>query len=93
MIPNCVPEFYREIEERERIKYEKQLQREDEYRNNRELLDYASAGGLYVLDEVGCANECFECRKRTPCLQRDEDDDFGLFICLARFCVYQDGLE
>lgn len=93
MIPNCVPEYYREIEERENRKYEKQLKREEEYRKNRELLDYASAGGLYILAEMNCANECFECQKRTPCLQRDAEDDIGLFVCLARFCIHQDGLE
>jgi len=93
MIPDCVPEYYRSMWEDEDIKYEKQLQREEQYRKNRELLDYASAGGLYVLDEVSCANKCFDCQKRTPCLQRDEEDDFGLFVCLARFCIHQDGLE
>ena len=93
MIPNCVPEFYRSMWEDEDLKYEKQLQREEQYRKNRELLDYAFTGGLYVLDEVFCANECLECKKRTPCLQRDEEDDFGRFVCLARFCVHQDGLD
>lgn len=89
MIPNCVPEYYREIEERENRKYEKHLKREEEYRKNRELLDYASAGGLYILAEMNCANKCFECQKRTPCLQRDAEDDIGLFVCLARTCVNQ----
>lgn len=93
MIPDCVPLFYLEQQEAEDLKYEKQLQREEQYKKNRGLLDYASAGGLYVLAEMNCANKCFECQKRTPCLQKDAEDDIGLFVCLARFCVHQDGLE
>ena len=89
MIPNCVPEYYRSMWEDEDLKYEKQLKREEEYRKNRELLDYASAGGLYVLAEMNCANKCFECQKRTQSLQRDAEDDIGLFVCLARTCVNQ----
>lgn len=91
MIPNCVQEYYRSMWEDEDIKYEKELQREEQYRKNRELLDYAWAGGLYVLAEMNCASECFDCMNRTPCIQRDDEDDIGLFVCLKkRFCIHQD---
>lgn len=91
MIPNCVQEYYRELEEEQDRLYAQQMERQFQYQKNRELLDYASAGGLYVLAEMNCANECFECTNRTPCIQRDEEDDIGLFVCLnKRFCIHQD---
>ena len=90
MMPDCVHEYYRSMQEDEDIRYEKQLKREEQYRKNRELLDYASAGGLYVLAEMNCARECWECKTRTPSIQRDAEDDIGLFVCLKRFCIHQD---
>lgn len=89
-IPNCVPEYYRSMWEDEDVKYEKELQREEEYRNNKDILDHAWASGLWVLSEINCACECFDCTNRTPCIQRDYEDDIGLFVCLNKgFCVHQ----
>ena len=89
-IPNCVPEYYRSMWEDEDIKYEKELQREEEYKKNRELLDNAWASGLCILAEMNCASECFDCTNRTHCIQRDYEDDIGLFVCLNKgFCVHQ----
>ena len=87
---DCVPAYYRSMQEDEDIKYEKQLRREEEYRKSREVLDYASAHGLTILAEMNCAYECWECKKRTPSIQRDAEDDIGLFVFLKRFCIHQD---
>ena len=92
MIPNCVPEYYRELEEEQDRLYAQQMKRQFQYQKNREVLDYASAGGLCILAEMNCANECWECKDRTMSLQRDAEDDIGLFVCLKRFCIHQDGL-
>ena len=89
-IPNCVPTFYLDQQEDEDIRYEKQLRREEQYRKNRQLLDDASAHGFIILAEMNCAYECWECKTRTPSIQRDADDDIGLFVCLKGFCIHQD---
>ena len=89
-IPNCVPAFYLDQQEDGDRRYEKQLRREEEYRKAREVLDYASAHGLAILAEMNCANECWQCGDRTASIQRDAEDDIGLFVCLKRFCIHQD---
>ena len=90
MIPDCVPAFYLDQQEDEDRRYEKQLRREEEYRKGREVLDYASEHGLAILAEMNCANECWQCGDRTASIQRDAEDDIGLFVCLKRFCIHQD---
>lgn len=89
MIPNCVAEYYRELEEEEDRLYAQQMKRQFQYQKNREIIDYASASGLHILAEMNCASECFCCVDRTVCMQRDTEDDIGLFVCLKENCVYR----
>ena len=88
-IPNCVPDYYRELEEEQDRLYAQQMKREFEYQRNKQKLDDADAHGFKILAEMNCHYACFKCYNRSSILTRDEEDDICLFICYANKCNYQ----
>ena len=84
-IPNCVPEYYREQEERRDHQYELALQRKAHYQANRQKLDAAVQSGLPILDLDGYA-PCWECPKGDTDTKTDDEDDFDRVICHDPAC-------
>lgn len=83
-IPNCVPEYYREMQEREEHEYAIKFSRNEYYAESREKLDDAYERGYPVL-YFGGYEECRKCTKKFDA-QRDADDDFSLVICYDNDC-------
>lgn len=84
-IPDCVPEWSREQEEREARKAYLEGERRERYRRNREKVEAAVWAGRYVIPYDGHP-ECRDCRKQDGDTQTDEDDDIGAIICLDDHC-------
>jgi hypothetical protein len=83
-IPNCVPEFYREQEEREQHEYEKKLKWQEHYEESKRRLDEAHRLGYPVL-LFGGYDECWNCKKKCD-IQTSYDDDMGALVCYDKKC-------
>ena len=79
-IPNCVPEYFREIIERQQHEEELRWERFDHYQANQKKLDEADKAGLPVLFHGGY-DACWKCNAADYDTQRGEDDDFCCVIC------------
>ena len=88
-IPNCVQEYYRELEEREERRYEQQCKREEYYTESRRKLEFAKENGWPILHFCGY-DECRNCKYKID-VQVDEDDDMCTLICLDSGCVCHKG--
>ena len=79
-IPNCVPEYFREIIERQQHEEELRWERFDHYQANQKKLDEADKAGLPVLFHGGY-DACWKCVDADYDTQRGGDDDFCCVIC------------
>ena len=84
-IPNCVPEYYREQQEKLDREYELMERRQEHYQANRQKLDAAARSGLPILDYGGYA-PCRKCPDADRDTMRDDDDDICLVICHNPSC-------
>ena len=85
-IPDCVPEYYRQQEEREEYEYERMLKRNAYYEKSKRRLDQAKRCGQPVLG-FGGYDACYNCKKKFD-VQVDAEDDFCTIICYDKNCVY-----
>lgn len=90
MIPDCVPEYYRSISEKEEREFEKLLAREERYHADKMIMKQAERQGMDILYEINCADECWNCKSRSKSLQTWEDDDIGSFVCYKKICKYKE---
>jgi hypothetical protein len=84
-IPNCVPEYYREQEEREQYEYEKSLKKAMYYEESNRRLEEATECGYPVL-YFGGYRSCAGCKKKFD-VQLNEEDDLCALICYDVSCV------
>lgn len=80
-IPNCVPEYYRDLEEKADRGVEKQSRDVEHYKANREKRQAALNAGLPLLDYGGYGSCCFNCRRADHDTQVNVNDDFDTVIC------------
>ncbi len=92
MIPDCVPEYYRSISEKEEREFEKLLAREERYHADKMIMKHAKRRGLDILSEVYCVEECLHCKSRSRSLQTSEDDDMGFFVCMKKECKHKENI-
>ena len=85
-IPNCVPEYYRELQEREEYEYEKACKRAEYYAESKRRLDEAHKLG-YPIFLYGGFYKCHSCAKKFD-VQTNAEDDFGALICYDKSCEY-----
>lgn len=85
-IPNCVPEYYREQQEKLDREYELMVQRKEHYQANQQKLDAAVRSGLPILD-YGGYDSCLKCPDADHDTVRGDDDDFCLVICHNPSCT------
>lgn len=93
-IPNCVPEYYRELREREEREYEKACKLYGYYVESKCKLDEAHRLGYPVL-LYGGHYECHNCTKKFD-LQLDDEDDMCALVCYDKNCEChkkEDGLN
>lgn len=83
-IPNCVPEYYREQEEKEQHEYEKMCARDEYYKESKRRFKEAKEKQLPILS-FGGYGECWNCKKKFD-VQFDEEDDFCTIICYDKGC-------
>ena len=86
-IPNCVPEYYRELEELAEREYERLHSRDAYYAESRQKLSEAYDKEYPVL-LFGGFMECRECKKKFDAM-RDSEDDFDLVICYDKTCYHK----
>lgn len=79
-IPNCVPEYFREMIERQQHEEELHWERFDHYQANQKKMHEAYEAGLPVLP-FGGYEACYKCEDADYDTQRGEDDDFCCVIC------------
>lgn len=85
-IPNCIPEYFREQQEKLDREYELMEQRQQRYLANQQKLGVAVRSGLPILD-YGGYTPCRECPSADHDTMRDDDDDFCLVICHNPSCA------
>ena len=85
-IPNCVPEYNREEQEKWERECELEERRQEHYRANQQKLDAAAQSGLPILD-YGGYDSCWECPDADHDTMRNDDDDFDLVICRNPSCT------
>ena len=83
-IPNCVPEYYRELQEREEHEYEKACKQYEYYVESKRRLDEAHRLGHKVM-LYGGFYKCHKCEKKFD-LQLDAEDDFCALVCYDKNC-------
>ena len=83
-IPNCVPEYYRELQEREEHEYEILHSRYAYYEESSQKLCEAYDKKYPVLSFGGFV-ECRKCKNKFDAM-RDAEDDFDLVICYGEEC-------
>ena len=89
---NCLPEYYRQQQEREFREYERELRRRSWYEEDQKILEEAEAKGLRIMSEAfDCYDACWECKTRSKSLQTWEDDDIGRFVCHNENCKHRKG--
>lgn len=87
-IPNCVPDYYLEQQEKIDIEYELSHMFDDWYAECRAKLDKAYKNGKPVLWHGGYS-ACWECNKKCS-VQISADDDMDLIICEDSSCCWHD---
>lgn len=83
-IPNCVPEYFREEQERQEREYELMEARREGYKRDTEKLEKAIQDGYPVLDYDGYPECCFCTQKESVIV--NEYDDMGTIICRNKSC-------
>lgn len=84
-IPNCVPEYCREQQEKRDHQYELAMQREAHYLANRQKIKAAVGSGLTLL-AFGGYGPCCECPSSDHDTMTNADDDIDLVICHNPAC-------
>ena len=84
-IPNCVPEYYREQQEKQDHQYDMAMQRRACYLENQRKLDEAAEAGLPIL-AFGGYGPCWECPDADHDTVIDDEDDFCRVICRNPAC-------
>lgn len=79
-LPNCVPEYFREQEEKYERECELHLQRLEHYKANKKKIEFAFATGLPILQYDGY-EACQNCKDADFDTQTIENDDMGEVIC------------
>lgn len=79
-LPNCVPEYFREMFEREEHEAELRWELTDHYNANKLKMEKAYEAGLPVL-LYGGYNGCQYCRDADHDTQTNDDDDICCVIC------------
>ena len=79
MIPNCVPEYYHELQERYDHECELAAERNDWYESNREYREKRESEGCAVLQFP--PDECEGCEHGENAMPIDEWDDIPTIIC------------
>ena len=77
-IPNCVPEYFREEQERQEREYELREKQMERYEKNKEKLEKAIQDGYSVLNYEGYPECCFCTQKESIVVS--ECDDMGTII-------------
>lgn len=85
-IPNCVPEYYREIQEREEHEYELRQKQFEYYKGSRQRLEEAKEKGYPILYFGGYTN-CWRCKKKFD-VQLNEEDDMCALVCYDKTCAH-----
>lgn len=84
-IPNCVPEYFREQQEKYERECELYLQRMERYKANREKMEHAFAAGHPIIP-YGGYEACHDCRDADFDTMTFEEDDMGDVICRNPGC-------
>lgn len=84
-IPNCVPEYFREQEEKYNRECELALEMHEHYKANRKKLEDAEKAGYPILKYDGY-NACSGCGYADFDTQCFDFDDIGLVICKNPDC-------
>lgn len=84
-IPNCVPEYYRELREREEREYEKAHRFDAYYEESLAKLEWAQQMGWPIL-HFGGYDKCRECKYKFDIMIGPEDD-MDMLICLDTGCI------
>lgn len=84
-IPNCVPEYYRSIQEDADHRWELEERRREHYRANQDKIEAAREAGLPLLD-YGGYEACWECKDADHDTMTGEDDDICCVICHNANC-------
>ena len=84
-IPNCVPEYYREQQEKHDHLYDLSMQRRAGYLANQGKLNVAAQSGLPILDYGGYGT-CWECPDADHDTMTSDADDFCTVICRNPAC-------
>ena len=84
-IPDCVPEYYRGLQEEENHQCELRMERQESYAANREKIKAAVESGLPILN-YGGYDACWECGYADHNTMADDDDDFARVICRNPLC-------
>lgn len=79
-IPNCVPEYFREQQEKYERECELYWQKQEHYTANREKMEMAFAAGLPIIPYDGY-EACQNCKDADFDTMTCEDDDMGNVIC------------
>lgn len=79
-IPNCVPEYYRELFEREEHEAELCWEQQEHYNANKEKMKEAYEADLPILD-YGGFDACLHCEDADHDTQTGFEDDFCRVIC------------
>lgn len=84
-LPNCVPEYYRSLQEEQDRQYDQKMRRQESYQENRRKLDAAVEAGLPILF-FGGYDSCRECPHADHDTVTDDDDDICCVICHNPAC-------
>ena len=84
-IPDCVPEFYREQQEKWDRRYNLVMRRQAHYQANRRKLDATAETGLPVLS-FGSYGPCWGCPSADHDTMTDDEDDISSVICHDPSC-------
>lgn len=78
-IPYCVPEYFREQQERFDRECELELERNEWYKKNKAYQDQKEKNGFVVLQFP--PDECDHCNYKEDAMPTSEYDDFPTIIC------------
>lgn len=82
-LPNCVPEYYRELQEREDRESEELHQMMDWFEGNKKRNTEIIKEGVRVMTLEKC---CYRCPFGTELLP-ESDDDLPTAVCGKRLCI------
>lgn len=86
-MPDCVPEYYRSLQEDAGSRYELRMQRQEHYWANRKKINAAAAAGLPILTLDGCG-PCWDCQTADHDTMTADDDDIERVICFNPDCPH-----